>query len=164
MMKRIVLSILLIIGIAGAVQISSNYAGNGSFLVCDEINDNQVRASGDGEVEMGIDVTQNATWSGIQFSGYDGKFATVGKAGPIHVMSIRNATIISAETLTQTDKSLFELDGFGLFRQSIFDLPNKGRRDKVFDLEFEGNISMNTTVFDDTEKEQLTTDITAGDM
>lgn len=150
----------------GALQISGNYTGNGQFLLFEEYNDNQVQAHGyNGSVELGIDVSDNATWSGIRFEGADGKFAARCVAGPIHVVEITDAKSISGEALTQERQSLIEMDGFGKFSQAIYDIANSyGRHDKIFDLDFEGLISMNTTVVDDTEDEILTTDITAEDM
>lgn len=141
---------LILIQQAVCLQLSSNYDGVGDFSLWEEFNGDQLSASGDGDLVAGIDVTDNITWAGFEFSGNDGAFKSVGIFGPVHTMSVRDADNISAQVRTEIDLSRIDFTGFGDFRQAIFDAANsKGRHDKLYDMFFVGELSMNTTVIDD---------------
>jgi hypothetical protein len=167
MMKRILglVLILALAEVAGAFTFSGNYTGSGGFrsrIVAD--GDMFDTRGDDGTIEMGAMAGNGISWIGYNFYGSGGRFEMAGYSGPLHSARILAASVIEAQGQIDDEKSWIELAGNGTFSESVYEMGDRGRLDKVMEIDFTGAITMDSVIYNDTEIEVDTVEITEADM
>lgn len=154
--------LLVLVGMAGAFTINATYGGNGTFMIRDKTWGDVAEVKGNGNMEMGITAGKGVSWNGFNFSGTGGKFRMFGESGPLHSVLIYNASTIAAQMQIDDNESWVELSGSGIFEEEAYETGKNGQPEKVLSVEFEGEIVMDTTIFNEPEPPK-TTDITEAD-
>jgi hypothetical protein len=143
---KIIALVLLMVGMAEAVQITGDYVGTGPFSIRDETNGNLMEASGDGDLAYGIKILENSSFSGFDFAGENGRFRV---AGGDHLIWLQDATNISARTTIGEDFTWYNVAAIGHFEEGVYQIGKNGRPDKVLEADMTGPYEINSSTYAD---------------
>lgn len=143
----LVLAFTLVIFSCGALEISGDYTGQGSFSIRDDSGSSYAQASGVGELAFGHKLNGSEVFAGFDFDGTGGRFLILGRFGPAHMVRASNLSNISAKATVAQDHSYYQVSGSGTFKELVLEVGKFGRPEERVRVDMVGDYEINSSVW-----------------